>query len=557
MLIEALIAAGDLGRLQEIARVLVRHGFGDVVRRSGIARLLERAGKVLHVEAMQHISTLTPPEHMRAALEELGPTFVKLGQVLASRSDLLPPEWTHELRKLHEGVVPVPYEELRSQLVEDLGAPPEGVFSAIDTQPLAAGSIAQVHRAKLAGGREIVLKIRRPSIQERVAADLRLLLRLAEIGEREVSDLARFQPRRIAKEFQRTMRAELDLGIESRNMASIAERMAGVDDLVIPRVHAQWSGPRLLVMDYLEGLSAAQWIAGVRPPDLDPRRIARLGAGAIVTMIFEHGVYHADPHPGNVLFLAGGRLGLLDFGMIGRLSEARRREFVLLLGAIVDRDEEAVADALLAWAHHDHVDRDSLLADVRGFLDRYHGVAIGELDIGTLLLDVAEIVRENRLVLPSDVAMLIKVFVTLEGLGLELDPSFDVAGFVEPAATKLMRRLASPRRILRANLRDLRALLLALPADLRALLSRMRRGGFKIDLDLERLEQFGLHVDKSSNRIAVGLITSALIVGSAIVMTVDVGPRILGLPAMGMLGFLASGILGAFLLWTILRSGVR
>lgn len=557
MLIEALIAAGDLGRLQEIARVLVRHGFGDVVRRSGIARLLERAGKVLHVEAMQHISTLTPPEHMRAALEELGPTFVKLGQVLASRSDLLPPEWTHELRKLHEGVVPVPYEELRSQLVEDLGAPPEGVFSAIDTQPLAAGSIAQVHRAKLAGGREIVLKIRRPSIQERVAADLRLLLRLAEIGEREVSDLARFQPRRIAKEFQRTMRAELDLGIESRNMASIAERMAGVDDLVIPRVHAQWSGPRLLVMDYLEGLSAAQWIAGVRPPDLDPRRLARLGAGAIVTMIFEHGVYHADPHPGNVLFLAGGRLGLLDFGMIGRLSEARRREFVLLLGAIVDRDEEAVADALLAWAHHDHVDRDSLLADVRGFLDRYHGVAIGELDIGTLLLDVAEIVRENRLVLPSDVAMLIKVFVTLEGLGLELDPSFDVAGFVEPAATKLMRRLASPRRILRANLRDLRALLLALPADLRALLSRMRRGGFKIDLDLERLEQFGLHVDKSSNRIAVGLITSALIVGSAIVMTVDVGPRILGLPAMGMLGFLASGILGAFLLWTILRSGVR
>ena len=555
MLLKALVAARDLGRLNEIAGVLIRHGFGDLVHRTGVVALLEATGRALRIERIKDLPTLSAPERMRNVLEELGPTFVKLGQVLASRPDLLPPDWMAEFSKLHEDVATVPFETLRGQIERALGATIGDVFATLDTEPLAAGSIAQVHRATLPDGRDVVLKIRRPGIDGEVSADLRLLERFAEVLETEVQEVRRYHPRRIAKQFGRTMRAELDLSMEARSLRQIAENLAEQSEVVVPEVIEPWASKRLLVLSFVAGTSAAEWMRGARPEGVDPVELMGVGARALLDMIFVHGLYHADPHPGNVLFLPGSRIGLLDFGMIGRLSEDRRREFVELLGAVADHDENAVVDVLLAWSDGSATDLDFLTQDARAFLDRYHGVPLGALDVTAMLRDIADIVRENDLALPSDVAMLVKVFITLEGLGRALDPDFDMAEHLEPAARRMIKRLHNPVTVANRGLREIKKVLLSLPKDVRSLLMRARRGGMRIELDLKRLDEFGHQLDRSANRLTGGIVTAALIVGSAIVMTVDQGPKLLGFPLFALLGFVSSFGLGLVLLLSVIRSG--
>ena len=557
MLLDVLIAAEDLGRLREITQVLVEFGFKDLAQRMGLLGFLQRAGNALHWERARGLEAERTPRRVRLALENLGPTFVKLGQVLAGRGDLLPPEYIEELSHLQSGVTAVTFEELREQLTADLGQRPEEAFTDLDTTPFAAGSIGQVHRAKLPDGRDVILKVRRPGIEKKIKSDLRLLERLAELLEDEVSELRRYRPRMVVRQFARSLKAELDFSIEGRNAQRLAAEMVEFEDLVIPEVFSEYSCKRLIVQEFIEGHSADAWIRGEHPAGLDPERIASLGADIILSMVFDHGFYHADPHPGNVLFLPEGRVGLLDFGMVGRLSDERRQQFVLLLVAVLDRDEDGIVDTLLEWSDGSESDLDALRQDCSDFLDRYAGRELKDLDVAAMLEDIMRIVRENDLVLPADVAMLIKVFLTLEGLGRRLDPSFSLDEHIEPVARRLIRHMSSPQRIVATNWKDIRRFLLALPRDLRRILMRARRGGFKVELDLQRLEDFGHQLDRSANRITVGLITAALIVGTSIAMTIDTGPTAMGLPVLGLFGFVTSFTIGLMLLWSILRSGHR
>jgi len=557
VLLDVLIAAEDLGRLQEITRILMSFGFGDVAQRMGLIGVLQRAGRMLNIESARTMTGDSTARRARLAMEELGPTFVKLGQVLAGRRDLLWPEWVEEFSQLQSRVSTVPWEELRGQLEEDLGEAPESVFVDLDIEPLAAGSIGQVHRASLPDGRPVVLKIRRPGIDKKVAADLRLLERLAEILEREISELKRFRPTAVVRQFARSIKAELDFNSEARNTRMIARNMQGLEELEIPEVFEEYSSKRLLVLSFIDGLPASEWSRSPRRDEYDGPALATLGAEAILKMVFVDGVYHADPHPGNLLFLDDGRAALLDFGMIGRLSEARREQFALLLAAIVERDEEGLVDTLLEWSDGGDTDVELLSQDCRDFMDRYTGNELKDIDVASLLIDITRIVRENNLMLPGDVSSLIKVFLSLDGLGRELDPSFSLDAHVEPVARRMMIQLRSPRRMIARNWGDVRRLAVSLPRDLRKVIQRMRRGGFKIELDLQRLDEFGRQLDHSANRVTVGLITSALIVGTSIAMTIDTGPQLFGLPLLGFLGFGTSFAIGLMLLWSILRSGIR
>ena len=557
MLIDVLIAAEDLGRLQEITRVLVQFGFEDFAQRMGLLGLLQRAGRLLHLESVRKIEEGNTPRRMRLALESLGPTFVKLGQLLATRGDLLAPEWIEEFSLLQSNVGTIPFEDLRAQLEEDLGAAPEEVFTDLDIEALAAGSIAQVHRANLPDGRAVVLKIRRPGIDKKIAADLRLLDRLADILEREVTELRRFRPRNVVRQFSRSLRTELDFAVEARSAQAIARNMQSIDDLVVPEVFVEYSSRRLLVQEFIQGHPADAWIRGDQPAGFDPQHVAGVGSDAVLRMVFIDGFYHADPHPGNVLFLPGGRVGLLDYGMVGRLSETRRQQFTLLLAAVLERDDDGLVDTLLEWSDGSETDTETLAQDCGDFLDRHTSQELKDLNVAAMLEDVTRIVRENDLMLPADVAMLIKVFLTLEGLGRRLDPTFSLDEHVAPVARRMMQRMSSPRRVVAQNWRDIRRLLIALPRDVRKAVQRFRRGGFKIDLDLRRLDDFGRQLDRSANRVTVGLITSALIVGTSIAMTIDSGPQIFGLPVLGLFGFGTSFGIGLTLLWSILRSGNR
>ena len=548
IVLQTLGAARDLGRLHEIAAVLAKHGFADLVRRLGIASGVEQAGRLLHLEGMRGLADKGREESVREALEELGPTFVKVGQILAGRSDLLPPTWTRELARLHQSAAPVPIEEIRAQLVEDLSCPPEEVFEHFDPEPLAAASIAQVHRARLVSGEEVVLKVRRPGIRQKVEADVRLLGRLAELAERELPELARYRPRSLVRQATRSLLRELDLRYEARNARRLFD-LCRDGGIAIPRVHDRWTRERLLVLDFLEGPSMGEWLASGEGSGADRVRAAREGADAVLEMVFVHGFFHADPHLGNVLVLEDGRLALVDFGMVGVLSDERRLEFLELLAGVSEGEVDRVVDVLLDWSHDGRVDEDVLREECAAFIERYRDLALRDLDTGALLADVTTLLRANDLFLPEDVALLLKVFVTLEGLGLELDPGFVMSRHIEPFAVQALVELRSPSAVARRGARLLTRILTRVPRDGRRFLKRLRSGRAGVDIDVPQLDHFSAVVSRSANRVTIGLVTSALIVGTAICTSVAEEP----LPAW--LGFASSVVVGAWLILSILRSG--
>jgi len=558
MLLQALTTARDLGRLQDILGVLIRHGFGDTVRRLGLADALERAGHALRWEHAADLARLSPPVQVRLALEELGPTFVKLGQILAGRADLFGPEWIAEFEKLHSQVPALPLESLRAQLREDLGGEPEAVFARFDAEPLAAASIAQVHRAQLLDGTEVVVKIRRPGITDKIEADLRLLERLAALAEDELPALKPYRPQLLVREFARSLRRELDLANECRNAERIAANLTSLPHITIPRVHWAHTGTRVNVQDYLDGVPGHALERLTPEAGFDRQLLARRGAGAVLKMIVEDGFFHADPHPGNVFYLPGNRIAFIDFGMAGRLSERRRDDLLQLLLGLVEHRAQAVADVLLDWAGDAQgTDTAQLESEIEAFVDQYHGVSLAKLSLGQMLTDVTTILREHKLGLPSDLALLIKSFITLEGMGRGLDPGFHMATEALPLLKRVLRARYQPKVLALRGWSLLRRSLGALeqlPDDLGRLLRNARRGRLQVGIELAHLKRVGDQIDRAANRMSMALVVAALIIGSSIVLTVQGGPTLFGLPAFGLLGFASAVVFGIWLLRAIWRS---
>ena len=570
MLWQALIAARDFGRLHEIASVLIRYGFGDIVRRMGMANVLERAGRVLLWKHADELAHLEPPARVRRALEALGPTFVKLGQVFATRVDLFEPEWIAEFGKLQDSAPPVPYADIRQQLGDDLGAPPEEIFATFDPEPLAAASIAQVHRARLADGSEVVVKVRRPGIRPVIEADLRWLMRLAELVESENPELRNFHPLEIVRQFEQSLRRELDFATECRNAERIANNFAGYTDqdaasssaacetpiIVIPRVYWQWTGERVCVQEFIDGIPGRN-LAAADHAGLDRKILARRGARAVLKMIVEDGFFHADPHPGNVFYLPRNRIAFIDFGMVGSLSEERRVQMIRMMLGLVQQEAARVVDVMLDWSGDGSVDEKGLTLEIQAFVDQYHGIPLKQLSFGAMLTDLTGILRKHRVALPADLALLIKAFITLDGMGRELDPDFDTAGEAIPLLEQSLRALYTPTALIKRGWRsagEMLGLVADLPYDISRLLRAARRGHLEVHIDVTRLKHFGNQLDGAANRLVIGIVVAAIIIGSSIVMTVPGGPTLLGLPIFGLLGYLGAAAGGVWLLLSIWRS---
>jgi len=574
MLWQALASVRDLGRLHDIASILVRYGFGDLVRRLGLANALERAGRALHWERAAEYAHLPPPARVRRAMEELGPTFVKLGQVLSTRVDLLEPEWIAEFAKLQDSAPAVPYEAILPQLTEDLGAPPETVFAEFDPVPVAAASIAQVYRARLQEGGEVVVKVRRPGIVPVVEADLRWMLRFAQIAESESPELKTFNPQELVRRFRHSLRDEMDFSVECRNAARIAENFAGWRDpepgpvdgearalpvVMIPRIHWPLSSERVCVQERVEGIPGRA-LAAADAAGLDRKLLARRGARAVLKMILEDGFFHADPHPGNVFYLPGNRLAFIDFGMVGRLTDERRDQLLQVLLGLVQHEPSRVAEVLLEWASGSTVDEEALVAEIEAFVERYRGVPLKQLRLGSMLSDMVAILRSHHITLPADTVMLVKAFVSLEGMGRELDPEFDMAGEAMPMLERLVRSRYAPKAIARRGwiaVRDAARLIAGLPQDLSRLLRAARRGRLEVHIDVVNLQRVANQLDRAINRLVLGVVIAALIIGSSIVMTVSGGPTWLGLPFFGLLGFLGAFAGGLWLFFSLWRSNRR
>jgi ubiquinone biosynthesis protein len=556
MILETLSAMRDLGRLHDIASILIRYGFGDLVKRLGLEPVLERAGKALNWTRLEELLHLEPPQRVRKAMEEMGPTFIKFGQILATRVDLFPPEWIAEFEKLHDRVPPLPFETLRPQLEEDLGAPVAEVFAEFDETALAAASIAQVHKARLPAGRQVIVKIRRPGIRPTIEADLRLLERLVAIIEREFADARRFHPQEILRQFKLSLRNELDLLTEARNTERAANNFAGDPHIIIPKVFWEHCGERINVQEYIDGI-AGRDIGTLSAAGFDRKLLAQRGADAVLKMVLIDGFFHADPHPGNFIYVPVNRLAFIDFGMVGSLSEVRRDQVVDMLNAIVVRDAPTMVEVLLDWADDTSPSTERLISEVGTFVDKYHGVALKQLRLGDILSDMASLMRDHRLTLPPDLTMLFKTLITLEGMGRQIDPDFDIVSQVAPLLAQATLERHKPEVLLRhaqRNVGSLMAVLGALPQDLRRFMRLLRAGAIKVSVDMHELARFGTLMDRAASRLTVGMVTAALIIGSSIVMTVSGGPTLFGLPALGVLGFTAAGIGGLWLLISIWRT---
>ncbi len=576
MLWQAMASVRDLGRLYDIASVLIRYGFGDMVRRMGLADPLERAGRALRWQDPQEYAHLAPPARVRRALEELGPTFVKLGQVLATRVDLFEPEWIAEFSRLQDNTRPVPYADIRQQLTEDLGGPPEEVFAAFDQEPIAAASLAQVYRARLHEGDEVVVKVRRPGIRPVIEADLRLMQRLAQVAESENPGLRAFGPQKVVREFTQSLRSELDFAAEGRNGRRMAENFEGYTDddappplldpsgrpvpapplIVIPRVYWDWCGERVCVQEFVAGIPGRQ-LAQLDEAGLDRQVLARRGARAVLKMIVKDGFFHADPHQGNVFYLPGNRIAFIDFGMVGRLTEQRREQLMHLLLGLVKHDPQAVAGVLMDWTGDGAVDDEGLVLAIQAFVDQYRGVPLRQLRIGGMLNDLVTMLRQHRLVLPADLSLLIKAFISLEGMGRELDPEFDMAGQALPVLERSLREHYAPDVVLKRgwrSVRDMLSLVADLPQDLSRLMRAARRGRIEVHIDVLHLRRVGNQLDRAANRLVVGVVIAALIIGSSIVMTVPGGPSLFGLPFFGLLGFVGAVVGSLWLVLSIWRS---
>ncbi|MEW5944424.1 MAG: AarF/UbiB family protein [Pseudomonadota bacterium] len=559
MFLETINIMRDLSRLHEITSILIRYGGGPLVRRLGIGTLLERAGRILHWKESSDIAQLEPHVRVRRALEELGPTFVKLGQVLATRVDMFPPTWIAEFEKLQSEVPPVPFEALLPELVGALGRQPQEVFPELQLTPVASASIAQVHLARLPDGTPVALKIRRPGIRQKIDADLRILSHIARLVELEVPEMRRYQPTQIVSEFARSLRRELDLALEGRNIDRFVANFADDPTVVIPKLYWEWTSEVMNVQQRIEGIPGND-LAAVEAAGLDRKLLAARGADAVLKMILIDGYFHADPHPGNVFYLPENRLAILDFGMVGRLTTDRRNQLVDLLAALARKDEEGMMEVLLEWTGEAYVDEPKLASDVGEFVANYENLALKDIRLGTMLQELTAIMREHSIVLPSDLTLLFKALITLEGLGRQLDPDFQLVHHLTPFVRRVITDRYMPSALLRRGQRDLKdimSIVTGLPRDLSHVIKEARRGKFKIDLDLKRLDHFGHQLDKSTNRLTLGVLTASMIIGSSIVMTVEGGPSLLGLSIYGLLGFfgfLLAFVNSSWLIFSIWRS---
>jgi ubiquinone biosynthesis protein len=554
--------ARELPRLREISSVFVRHGLGDLVRRAGIATLLEHAGHVLQWGEAGEIAHLEPQQRARLAFEQLGPTFVKLGQMLSTREDLLPPTWTTELARLHSHVAPVPFDDLLPQIEQALGRSPFEVFGNLEREPYAAGSIAQIHRAKLASGTPVILKVRRPGIEAKIDADLRILEHLAHLVEHEIPEVRRYRPVQIVGQLRASLERELDLAVEARNTERFARNFADDLDILVPRVYWEWTSSAINVQEHIEGIRGND-LAAIDNAGLDRKALAARGADAVLKMILVDGFFHADPHPGNVMYLPGNRIALIDFGMVGRLSPVRRRQIVDLLAGLARHDEEKMLEVLLDWRGDDFVDEARLATDLGEFAFDYADMQLKDLKIGVLLRRVSAILREHSIVLPVDLTLLFKALISLEGLGRQYDPEFRLIERAKPFLERAMRERYQPAEAARRaqeTLSDVFGLVTSMPRDLARLVKDARHGRMRIDLDLKRLDSFGHRLHSAINRATVGIMTASLVVGSSIVMTVAEGPTLFGVPLLtffGLLGYLIAFVNSLWIILSIWRSGRR
>lgn len=543
-----------LGRYRQVIFVLAKYGFDDVVERIGpdiISRkLLRRRGRK---KAEQPTA-----ERIRLALTELGPTFVKFGQLLSTRPDIIPEEYIRELEKLQDKVEPFPIEEVKRIFLEELKKEPESLFTRFEEKPIASGSIAQVHRATFPDGKQVAVKVQRPRIRRVIETDLQILEELANVFERHIPEARWYRPRALVDQFASTIRRELDFIAEGHAAERFRINFENIEMFFIPAVYWDYTSEKILTIDYVDGVKITNF-EEIEKRGYDKKAIASNGARAILKEVFEDRFFHGDPHPGNFFVMDNSIIAAVDFGIVGRLDEETAEYLSMLLYAVVNRDvDKAILVFKMLNVLEDDTDIGLFKYDLMEFVDRYYGLPLEKIDAEKVIGDMLGVFRRHRIILPVNLALMGRMLLVSAGVGQMLDPKFDMVAEAKPFIESFMYKRFDPKRQFRElmNMFDrFRMTLKMLPQDIEEIVQKLKKGKMLVQLHHEGLDKFILEMDRASNRLSFGLIIAALIVGSSLVMQLDRGPMLLGFSVFGIVGYVIAGMLGLWLVIAILRSG--
>jgi ubiquinone biosynthesis protein len=535
----------SLGRLSEIAQVAVRHGFGYAI--DG------------HKATDPSAEGTARGRHLREMLDELGPTFVKFGQLLSTRPDVVPPDIIAELRGLQDDVRPFPYSDVERTVAEELGQPIERLFTEFQQEPLAAASIGQVHRATLPNGRRVVVKVQRPDAPRKIEADISLMYQAARLAKERIRALDFVDAGEIVDEFARSIRQELDYRLEARNADAFHKDFAGHPHVAVPRVYWTYTRSRVLTLEYLDGVQLAD--LELDAWSLEQRRhLAYLITETWMTMIFRNGFFHGDPHPANILVLSPERIGLVDFGLTGKLTDDDMTKLTrLFIDAASENIEMLPARLFDLGVRYPKEREDEFVAELRDLYYRYYGASLKEIDPVQVIREAMGLIYSMNLRLPTRFVMLDKAVATLGSVGIELYPDFNVFEVAKPYARDLMLERFTPRRIaLRARRETWRytQMALELPYQIHDTLEQVRDGQIEVGFVHKGLDDLMAKLDTLFNRLVIALVVTGGLIGSSLIgIFAKSGPHVLGLHVVSVLGFLLSAILGVWLLWGVIRSG--
>lgn len=550
-------AVEHAGRFRVIVGVFLKYGYGDLAERLPLPAAIHwpfRKGR----EEQEEIALLTPPQRLRRAFEELGPAFVKFGQLLSTRSHLIPQPFIVELAKLHDEVPPVPFDQVLSVITSELKRPPMECFASIDEVPIGSASIAQVHCALRMDGEPCVIKVQRPGIEKVVRLDLEIMEQLAGLLERHVEGWQVHKPTAIVMEFARRMEQEMDFRAEAAHLERFADQFADEPTIYVPKVFSDTSSQRVLTLERIVAIKASDF-EQLGATGLDRTEIATRIADLVMKQIFVHGFFHADPHPGNIHILPGNIICFLDFGMMGFLDEQTRDKFSKFVLGIAQRNEVATAAALLQLTHADlEPPRQGFEADVAEFMHRNFYRPMGEMVFGQLVNQLFFLTTRYRLTLPPDLSTMLKALALMENLVTRLDPGHDIVAQAKPFMQHVRLKRLAPKRLMRHWIEftsDVADLMRDLPLEVRRLLAQIKEGKTLLRIHHHGLEGLMNTLERIVNRLAFSLVLASLIIASSIIVHARVPPIWHDMSVIGVLGYLLAGLMGFWLLIAMLRHG--